>query len=248
MSAALSPATISPVLTAANGLQYLVFVPPSWSPPTPTSPKHPLLLFLHGAGGVNSPENVQGQSLMRMLADKDFAATKSHIVVAPIAPERPWQPSIPSIMDLLSALSTDLGGDPKKTSLAGQSMGGNGAWSIASDHAATFASITPVCGYIEGDRAGNGVPTDYPLANLARTPIWVFHAEDDSVVPVQASDVVVAALQAKGGTAAVKYTRYEPGLAPPCKTKVKDLPGHASYELAFKDEEWWTWLESQSLE
>jgi hypothetical protein len=61
-----------------------------------------MLLFLHGAGGVNNPENVLGQSLMRMLTQSDYADKVNTIVVAPIAPKRPWQPHLEKVRSTLT--------------------------------------------------------------------------------------------------------------------------------------------------
>jgi predicted peptidase len=146
----------------------------------------------------------------------------------------------------MDGLAGELGGDAKRISLAGQSMGGNGAWSLAALYPGKFCSLAPVCGYIEGGREGAGVPSGFDLGRIKHVPTWVFHAADDSVVGVGCSDAAVEGLEDLGAPE-VKYTRYAEGLAPPCKTKAGDLPGHASYELAFREEAFWPWLESKTL-
>ena len=46
----------------------------------------PVLLFLHGRGGVKSEGNVRGQSLTRMLLTKaEFVAQREHIVIMPVS-------------------------------------------------------------------------------------------------------------------------------------------------------------------
>ena len=53
----------------------------------------------------------------------------------------------------------------------------------------------------------NEPPPGEVVGALASIPIWAFHAEDDTVVPVDSTDTVVAAVKAAGNTK-VKYTRY----------------------------------------
>ena len=63
------------------------------------------------------------------------------------------------------------------------------------------------------------------------------------VVDLGLSEVVVDALEERG--APVKYARYAARLRPPCVTMAKDPVGHGSYELAFKEEGLWEWIEAQ---
>ena len=70
------------------------------------------------------------------------------------------------------------------------------------------------------------------------------HSEDDTVVSISNSDVVVSALKAAGATdASLTYTRYPPGITP----AAGPLVGHASYELAFAEEGLWPWIASHRL-
>ena len=246
MSSSLLPGKVSALQTSKSGLTYLLYLPPSFSPTSPSP--NSALLFLHGAGGVNDPSNVLGQSLLNILSTEStptsLSALHSHVVVAPIAPSRGWQGHFPQVLDLLSDLRSDLNLQ-SKVHLAGQSMGGNGAWSLATERPDLVKSLTTVCGYVEGNRSGDTplqFPPSFSLSSLLPLPTWVFHGSDDTIVPVAASDSIVTALKAAGSS--VKYTRYAPGLSPPCKTPSKDLAGHGSYELAFREEEWWKWLES----
>ena len=63
------------------------------------------------------------------------------------------------------------------------------------------------------------------------------------VVDLGLSEVVVDALEERG--APFKCTRYAAGLSPPCMTMAKDPVGHGSYELTFKEEGRWEWIEAQ---
>ena len=63
-------------------------------------------------------------------------------------------------------------------------------------------------------------------------PIWVFHGDEDPVIPVSESDAMVAKLKALGRI--VKYNRYE-GV------------GHNSWDRAYANDSLYTWLAQQKL-
>jgi predicted peptidase len=86
------------------------------------------------------------------------------------------------------------------------------------------------------------IPSGTPAANtasdpyqavaqkLGSTPVWVFHGGADTVVPVDESRKMVDALKASGGN--VRYNEYE-GV------------GHNSWDKAYGEPEFFTWLLSQ---
>ena len=204
---AMEAGKISPLITAADGTNYMLYLPSYWSAETkePRQPTHPVLLFLHGAGGVQSEGNVRGISLGKMLADDGFMRANStaggspvitaaptvlpdgsiqsgtapwpegfpFITIMPIAAQRGWQPQFPNVAGLVEMVHRDLGGDPSRTYLAGQSMGGNGAWHLGAAYPSLFAAIVPVCGYIERNV---DAPPKEVLEALATKPIWTFHS------------------------------------------------------------------------
>ena len=65
---------------------------------------------------------------------------------------------------------------------------------------------------------------------VARVPIWIFHGEADTVVPVEQSRQMAAALEAAG--AAVRYTEI-PGI------------GHNAWDPAYTSEHLSDWLFAQ---
>jgi predicted peptidase len=189
---------ISPLITAADGTNYMLYLPSNWSTET-KKPTHPVLLFLHGAGSVQSEGNVRGISLGKMLADESFMRASSKtggspvvtvlpdgsiqsapwsegfpfITIMPVAAQRGWQPQFPNVAGLVEMVQRELGGDPSRTYLAGQSMGGNGAWHLGAAYPSLFAAIVPVCGYIEKNI---DAPPKEMLEALATKPIWAFHS------------------------------------------------------------------------
>jgi predicted peptidase len=218
-----------------GGLKYLVFLPPRWTKDT----LHPVMLFMHGAGGLNNENNIRGQSLGRKLATPEFAASVEHVVLLPIAPSRPWSDHFDHVDRLLEYALEELCGDPNRIVITGQSLGGNGCWELAARHPTKFAAVMPICGYTERDS-----PTAPPalVSALAKLPIWAHHGANDTVVKVMNTDEMVEALKAAGSS--VKYSRYD--LAPPCVLDDgRELEGHGSYELVWVDPEVWKWALAQ---
>ena len=244
-----------------KGLHFELFLPAAWT----AAEHHPVLVFLHGRGESGGFDVTNAQSLPSLLLNnRSFAASFPFVTVVPQCPSQcamanHWSPHIlQSISALLFefVLSPNgLGGDAERVYLAGQSMGGHGAWMYAAQQPRLFAALVVVCGYLQGRRETREV-----MQRLAhdRLPVAVFHAADDVVIPVDASDDAVAALRASGysdheTTAGshrssgriVRYTRYDHAPGPPM-AEYAHLLGHGSYELAFRDPALYRWLLSHS--
>jgi predicted peptidase len=110
--------------------------------------------------------------------------------------------------------------DPDRIYLTGLSMGGYGAWDLATRMPDRFAAMLPVCG--GGD--------ERTAARVAALPIWCFHGDADTAVPVERSRSMIAAVQAAGGR--------------PIYSELAGV-GHDSWTPAYRDEFVLDWLFSQ---
>ena len=110
--------------------------------------------------------------------------------------------------------------DPNRISLTGLSLGGYGTFIYGGKNADRFSAFMPIC--------GGGNPEDAQA--LAKTPMWVFHGADDSVVPVAQSERMVEAIKAAGGN--VRFTVY-PGT------------NHNSWDKAYAEKGSIEWLIGQ---
>ena len=164
------------------------------------------------------------------------------IVITPRADKRNWPNHFDKLDALLARLITELNIDTDKFYLAGQSMGGNGAWEYGAKNLNMFAALVPVCGYVARKDPKTGERVAEIAEVLKNKPIYVFHAANDSVVSVEHSDGMVESLK-KAGNTNVLYTRYDDAPGFPAGGG----KGHASYELAFKEEKLYKWLLEQSL-
>jgi len=196
--------------------------------------KHPLLLFLHGAGERGSDNKAQlkwGAAMMRTAA-KEYGC----FVLVPQCPrERKWaevdwsksthkMPDNPSesmrlTLEVIAQLKVKYPIDPDRLYVMGLSMGGYGTWDAIQRWPDMFAAAVPICG--GGDEASAG---------RIKCPVWAFHGDKDRAVPVSRSRNMIAAIKAAGGKP--KYTEY-PGV------------GHNSWSAAFADPELLKWLFAQ---
>lgn len=227
-------------LSGAGALPAELFLPHNWPSKAPT----PLIVFLHGRGESGGFAVTNAQSLpLQLLANTSFAASFPFAVLVPQCPascayNNGWQPAVlQQVTALVSSLVSDLAIDATRVYLAGQSMGGNGAWLYAAQQRKLFAATAVICGYVH--------PHEEELVSqrLKREPIAVFHSADDVVIPVEASDTMVRLLRAEGNQN-VMFTRYEHAPGPPME-EFADLIGHGAYEIAFRDQGFYAWLLQQ---
>ncbi|MEK6262668.1 MAG: PHB depolymerase family esterase [Planctomycetota bacterium] len=199
--------------------------------------KHPLVLFLHGAG-ERGDDNVK----QLVHAAKDFASEANRtkypcFVVFPQCPEgKRWVEvdwtldshkqlpeesiSVKLTRELIASLQKEFRVDEKRLYATGLSMGGFGVWDMAARTPDMFAAALPVC-------AGADEAT---ADRLTRLPIWTFHGDKDTVVKVERSRRMVAAIEKAGGQP--KYTEY-PGVQ------------HNSWTQTYADPKVMEWLFAQ---
>ena len=165
---------------------------PYWlyTPEKPT-PQMPLLTFLHGAGECGTDlDPVLRNGIPRMVqAGRDLPCYA-------IFPQCPlayrWSDIVIPVKALIDHVAEELDSDKKALSLTGLSMGGFGTWSMAVAYPDYFSAIAPICG---------GGLSWAARVNLTQLPIWAFHGDADSVVPVQYSLLMVDEINKFGGHA-----------------------------------------------
>lgn len=191
-------ATHTPRHFAANLIQsvrldYLLYLPQAYE--DDATERWPLILFLHGAGSRGSDVEMVRQSGLPQLLEGGLALP--FVVVSPQCPEDShWTLHIDALNALLSDVVARYQVDEARVCLTGVSMGGAGAWFLAGASPERFAALVPVASRI--------VPL--PLPRLKNLPVWVFHGEDDDIVPLSEARRTVDALRAVG--AHVKLTIY----------------------------------------
>ncbi|HEX9108169.1 MAG TPA: alpha/beta hydrolase [Longimicrobiales bacterium] len=181
-----------------NGMRYGLYVPQSYTP----SRKYPLILYLHGSTDTTSwdfewyHDPIQSQDPVFVLSPKS--------VVPGLGWGASWEvgfsPDMQNTMDLLASTLRDFSIDTTRLYVTGTSMGGFGTFNVLSRRPGLFAAAYALC--------GGG--TTASAAQMAQTPLWIFHGSADPVVSVQYSRDIYRAIQQAGGTQ-VRYTEY-PGV------------------------------------
>ena len=225
-------------------LPYRILFPENYNP----DQQCPLLLFLHGAGergNDNEKQLVHGSAMfLEPINRRNFPA----FVVFPQCPEDEWwihtsllqalrgvtdmQESdefaasgpMKLVMELLDELLFELSVDKSRLYVMGLSMGGYGTFDLLSRHPEKFAAAVPICGGGNPELAERYAP---------HTSLWVFHGEEDNVVPAELSRIMVRAIGEAGGD--VTYTEYE-GV------------GHNSWDPAFAEEDLLPWIFNKQKE
>lgn len=177
----------------------------------------PLLMFLHGSGERGTDLNqVRVHGPWHWLAQQ---TDSPFIVVAPQADVAGgWNPHV--LQALIEQLKATLPVDPDRVLVTGLSMGGFGAWALATEYPTALAAIAPICGFGDEDR----------MERIRHLPVWAFHGDRDSAVPVAGQRAGIAALRAAGGQP--RYTEY-PGV------------DHDSWTATYNNPELYAWLLTQ---
>jgi hypothetical protein len=154
----------------------------------------PLILFLHGGKNITSLDWIRTEPIA---ANLDSELEIPFIVASPLHTGEYNHWSQPTVMDELLSLITELQSNfainPDQIYLAGFIEGANGVWELGLAHPELFAALTPVGGYI-------GYPFIVPenICDLKEMPIWAFHSAKDTLVPLNAQQMLVDALKTCG--------------------------------------------------
>jgi predicted peptidase len=174
---------------AGPTIEYLVFLPANYS--ARSTNRWPLILSLHGAGE-------RGTNVWRAAIHGPSNYIEKHpdfpfILVSPLCPEREHWSNGP-LLALLDEAARKYRVDPARVYLTGLSMGGYGAWDLATSCPERFAAFAPVCG---GGEYISVLLTKYDGRHdaLKSLPVWAFHGGKDNVVPVAESERMVKFLK-----------------------------------------------------
>ncbi|MFZ6013622.1 MAG: PKD domain-containing protein [Bacteroidota bacterium] len=178
--------------TSASVIAYYEYVPPDYSS---NSNKYPVMIFLHGIGerGPNTTDkNILDDYIYKVakLGPPKFVKNGTKFPFILIAPQLKsnygtWPSSY--VMEVINHVKTYLKIDEKRIYLTGLSLGGGGVWVASQDYPKLFAAITPVCG---------GYNSPSKACNLANEdlPVWAFHGDKDTVVPLSKTVNMVNAI------------------------------------------------------
>ena len=208
-------------------LDFLLYVPTGFE--ENSQQEWPMIVFLHGGIPRSRLDMLSAWSLPKKLEKQ---SEFPFIVVSPrvLGDYGFWaeDEKINALITLLEEIQTDLPVVPRRIYLTGDSAGGNGTWEIGLRYPDRFAALAPVSGYY-----------DYPftvpenICDLKDVPVWAFHGANDEIIPLDAEQQLVDALEDCGGN--VQFTVYPDA-------------GHDIEGIVYDTPELFTWLLAQKLE
>jgi predicted peptidase len=201
--------------------------------------KLPLVMYLHGSGGLGD-DNLKQLALGNIFGTRVWLLPENQknfpCYVAVPQTDRGWnrydfsqQPAkeLPGFGDgaraalqIVDSLLHEFPIDEQRVYVMGQSMGGAGTWNIITNRPRFFAAAVICCGSLSSDDGTGSIDT----------PLWNFHGDSDQTVPVSSSRDRIAARRKAGGHPL--YTEY-PGV------------DHNVWEWAFTEPELVKWLFAQ---
>lgn len=204
--------------------RYTLFVPRQFS----SDRNWPVVLFLHGAGerGHDGLLPLAGglAAALEQWPDAPFLAVFPQCEDMTGRALTGWLADGPDgrrAMEILAQVERDYPIDPGRRILAGWSMGGYGAWSLAAADPKHWSAVLAL--------AGGEVDHSLSLQSLAaaRTPVWAIHGAEDQLIPSDRSKRLVEQLAAQGGKA---FLTTLPGV------------GHDVWRRVFASPETFHWL------
>ena len=207
--------------TPSSVIGYLEYVPPGYDA---NSEKYPLVIFLHGIGerGANSTDpDVLAASIdnVAKLGPPRFVKNGEHFPFMLVSPQLKnnyglW--TVGYVMEVINHVRSYLRVDDRRIYLTGLSLGGGGTWVGAQEHADLFAAIAPVCG-------GYNSPSLACEIAGENVPVWAFHGDNDTVVPMSRSTNMVNAINA-----------CSPKPNPLAKMTIYTGTGHDAWKYAYR--------------
>ena len=155
-------------------LRVLHFFVVAFSVATPAAAQDapsPLVLVLH-PGGARGPG--YGAEFARRVVEPALRQLKP-VIVAPDCLERAWSDAAceKAALSLIDDAMRTRNIDRKRVLVVGYSMGGRGAWYMASQHPDLFTAAIPMAASTR----------DLAIDRLATQPTYIIHSRADEVVP-----------------------------------------------------------------
>ena len=168
------------------------------------------ILFLHGYGECGQ----DGKKQLTVGLPPAVIKNPERWPFVVIAPQKPvfnseWEDHKPAVMAMIEQAVNDGYIDNDRLAITGLSQGGHGTIQLASESPELFRAAAPVCGYVDRRIVADefrmptelATPRDEAVVRAAKRigglPLWIFHGEDDRVIPYAESESLHEARKAQ---------------------------------------------------
>jgi predicted peptidase len=208
------------------------------------SGKLPLVVYLHGGGGMGN-DNLKQLQFGNIFGTRLWLLPENQkrfpcYVLAPQTDSgwvryNGWDPTdagqpkvLPGLgeearlaLQIIDSVCQEFAIDERRIYVCGNSMGGSGVWHLTAERPKFFAAAVSCCG---GENAEDATAS-------IDTPLWNFHGDKDEAVPVALSRSRIAALRKAGGH--------------PLYTEYAGVDHNGATDLGFTEPELPKWMFSQ---
>lgn len=183
-------------------LPYRLLMPKNYDPKL----KYPIAICLHhgGGNGIDNVVHVETASMALELSKEINQDKYPAFLFVPQCPPGSSFGGIPTyskiddlVFEAMEDLEKKFSIDPRRRYIMGISLGGFGTWHSIGKRPDLFAAAIPICGGGEPSKA----------RNMVNIPIWAFHGEKDTNVPVQLSRDMIDSIRKAGGNP--KYIEFK---------------------------------------
>jgi dienelactone hydrolase len=207
--------------TSPSTIGYLEYLPSNYNS---NSNKYPIVIFLHGIGerGPNTTDKaILEDNIYKVakLGPPMYVKNGTQFPFILISPQLKsnygtWPSSY--VMEVINHVKKYLRVDERRIYITGLSLGGGGTWVTVQDNAKLFAAVAPVCG---------GYNSPSKAINIAKEnlPVWAFHGDKDTVVPMSKTVNMINAIN--GCT---------PKPSPLAKLTIYAGVGHSAWNYAYR--------------
>lgn len=173
--------------------------------------KLPLVLYLHGSGGLGD-DNQKQMGLGNIFGTRVWALPENqksfpcYVVVpqtdrgwiryGPASSGDTYRKEVPGLgdgarvaLEIIDVLCREFPIDVRRIYVTGQSMGGAGVWNVIANRPHFFAASVVCCGSVSTELGSESIDT----------PLWNFHGDSDKTVPLSTSRDRMAARRKAGG-------------------------------------------------
>lgn len=222
----LSHSSTGSVSNANASIPYRLF-----EPTLAPGEKAPLVVYLHGMGDRGTDNVAQTNWISNLVSNTKSGQYASYVLAPQINTsmwfqswsDKPTDATSLTLQAIRNVIEQE-NIDASRVYVTGTSMGGMGTWDIISRDPSLFAAAVPMSG------GGNTATAD----TIRDIPVRAFHGDADTIVPVSATQEMIAALRDAGGSP--RYTEVKGG-------------GHVIWDDVYADLEQtlYPWLFAQKL-